>query len=204
MATNTQSIMIKYTLITFIIHIAFAVLACNEADSSLYPDKSYPEVLIKTTAGDITLELDRVRSPITVNNFLRYIKSGSFIKTIFHRVEKNFVIQGGGYTKDFKAISECNKIFNESGNGLKNIKGSIAMARYDDPHSATSQFYFNLKDSPSLDPNKKNWGYTVFGEVIEGMEILMKIANVKTTYSSKLDSANVPIEPIFITEITVQ
>lgn len=178
------------------------VSACKTTE--VFPDNTFPEVLIKTNRGDIVVELDRNRAPITVNNFLWYVKSGRYTKTIFHRVEKDFVIQGGGYDQAFEAIEDCQKIFNESGNGLKNTKGTIAMARYDDPHSATSQFYFNMTDTPSLDPNAKNWGYTVFGEVVEGMEVLQQISAVETGYSEALSSANVPIEPIIISEISVQ
>jgi len=185
--------------------LAFAIngaIACE--DVPVYPDKIFPEVLIETSVGNIIIELDRKRAPITVNNFLQYIKSGLYTKTIFHRVEENFVIQGGGYDIKFNAIDECDKIFNESGNGLKNKAGTIAMARYDDPHSATSQFYINLTDSPSLDPNAKNWGYTVFGEVIEGMDTLKKISKVRVGYSDKLEIENVPHEPITINKISVQ
>ncbi len=177
------------------------ILACDRTE--VYPDNTFPEVLIKTSMGDILLELDRNRAPITVNNFLHYIKSNKYKNTIFHRVEKDFVIQGGGYNKNFEAISECDKIFNESGNGLKNTKGTIAMARYGDPHSATSQFYFNLTNTPSLDPNSKNWGYVVFGEVIEGIEVLQNISTVKVGYSDILSSENVPIEPVTIIEVTI-
>jgi len=184
--------------------ILFTLSAANACEKgNVYPDKTFPEVLIKTSMGDVIIELDRNRAPITVNNFLQYIKSGTFKKTIFHRVEKDFVIQGGGYNKDFKEITSCGKIFNESGNGLKNTRGTIAMARYDDPHSATSQFYFNLTDTPSLDPNAKNWGYTVFGEAVEGMDILDKISQVRVGYSKKIDSVNVPMEPILILDITI-
>lgn len=178
------------------------VCACEKGE--IYPDNTFPEILIATTMGDILIELDRNRAPITVNNFLKYIKSGAYNGTIFHRVEKNFVIQGGGYNKKFESIPECEKIFNESGNGLKNTKGTIAMARYDDPHSATSQFYFNMTDSPSLDPNAKNWGYTVFGEVVEGMDVLEKISDVSIGYSSKLDSDTVPLEPVYINNIVIK
>ena len=176
--------------------------ACNEGQA--YPDKTFPEVLIETSMGNIVVELDRNRAPITVNNFLNYIKSGTYKNTIFHRVENDFVIQGGGYNADFKAIKDCGKIFNESGNGLKNTTGTIAMARYADPHSATSQFYFNLTDSPSLDPNAKNWGYTVFGDVIEGMDILEKIAQTEVSFNDNLGVENVPVKNIFIKNITVQ
>lgn len=172
--------------------------------TELYPGKAFPEVLIKTSRGDILVELDRNRAPITVNNFLQYVKSNAYKGTIFHRVEKDFVIQGGGYKSDIKEITQCDKIYNESGNGLKNTTGTIAMARYDDPHSATSQFYFNLTDTPSLDPNSKNWGYTVFGEVIEGMEVLEVISNVNVGYSKNLDSVTMPLEPVVIKEVIVQ
>lgn len=184
------------------------LLICNTLNAAcdngeVYPDKMFPEVIIHTTMGDITVELDRNRSPITVNNFLKYVKNKSYNNTLIHRVEKNFVIQGGGYNKDYDEIPQCGKIFNESGNGLRNTKGSIAMARYADPHSATSQFYFNLSDSPNLDPNPKNWGYTVFGQVIEGIDILEAIADVGVGYSEKLDADNVPIEPLFIKSVEV-
>jgi len=178
-----------------------AANACD--DSDLFPDKLFPEVVISTNIGDIVVELDRNRAPITVNNFLKYVKARLYVNTIIHRVEENFVIQGGGYDVDFKEINECGKIFNESGNGLKNKKGSIAMARHDDPHSATSQFYFNLVDSESLNPNPKRWGYAVFGEVVDGMEVLHAMAKVKTGYSDHLQSENVPLEFITIKNITV-
>jgi len=181
-----------------------AITSVNSCeDKEVYPDKMYPKVLMTTTMGDILIELDRNRAPITVNNFLKYVKAGLYINTIFHRVEENFVIQGGGYDASLNEINGCGHIFNESGNGLKNRMGSIAMARYDDPHSATSQFFFNLTDSQSLDPNPKNWGYTVFGEVVEGMDVLNAIAKVNVGYSDKMQSANVPTESIIIKSIIV-
>ncbi len=183
----------------FLFLILSAPYACEKGQ--VYPDKTFPEVQIKTSMGMIVVELDRDRAPITVNNFLKYVKSGAYKNTIFHRVEKDFVIQGGGYLKGYKEVVSCGKIFNESGNGLKNTRGTIAMARYDDPHSATSQFYFNLTDTPSLDPNSKNWGYTVFGEVVEGMDVLDAISQVKVGYSKKIDSTSVPIEPVIIQDI---
>lgn len=192
--------MIKKTLLLCLLG-TFLVQACEKGE--VYSDKTFPEVLITTNMGNILVELDRNRAPITVNNFLKYIKSGAYKDTIFHRVEKNFVIQGGGYNKKFESIEECEKIFNESGNGLKNTKGTIAMARYENPHSATSQFYFNLTDTPSLDPNAQNWGYTVFGDVIEGMDVLDKISNVAIGYSNKIASDTVPIDLIYIKKIEI-
>ena len=170
---------------------------------TVYPDKTFPEIEITTSMGVIVIELDRNRAPITVNNFLKYIKMDMYKNTIFHRIEKDFVVQGGGYNTQFDEIDECDKIFNESGNGLKNTEGTIAMARYDDPHSATSQFYFNLSDNPSLDPNAKNWGYTVFGEIIEGMDILKKISQTKVGFSHILNSENVPTESIIIKSVSI-
>ncbi|HFC30021.1 MAG TPA: peptidyl-prolyl cis-trans isomerase [Oceanospirillales bacterium] len=180
--------------------------ACEKKGSQkiFYPDKTFPEVLIKTSMGDIVIELDRNRAPITVNNFLQYVESGAYKKTIFHRVEKGFVIQGGGYDEKYNDVVECDKIYNESGNGLRNTKGTIAMARFDDPHSATTQFFINLKDSPSLDPNPKNWGYAVFGEVVEGMDVVEKIGNVRVGFSSGLNAENVPNEPVTIHDVIVQ
>lgn len=192
--------MLKYILL--IVILSNAAKACD--GSKIQPDNTFPEILIQTSMGDILLELDRNRAPITVNNFLFYVESGKYIKTIFHRVEKDFVIQGGGYDAKHEPIKECDTIFNESGNGLKNTVGSIAMARYDNPHSASSQFFFNLSDTPSLDPNAKNWGYTVFGEVVEGMEVLQKISNAETGYSEKLVAESVPLEPIIIQKISIQ
>ncbi|MCF6318286.1 MAG: peptidylprolyl isomerase [Proteobacteria bacterium] len=196
----------KYLLFLALIFSTFEKpMACDgsKLGFKLYPDNTFPEVLIETTMGNIVIELDRNRAPITVNNFLYYIHSGLYNNTVFHRVEKDFVIQGGGYGLKFDSIKECDSIFNESGNGLKNTEGTIAMARYGDPHSATSQFYFNLTDSPSLDPNAKNWGYTVFGEVIQGMDILQAMSKVTIGYSNKLAAESVPIEPIFIKTISV-
>jgi peptidyl-prolyl cis-trans isomerase A (cyclophilin A) len=191
----------KYCLLIFIIF-SVSIMACEEGE--LYPDKLFLEVKVETSVGDVIVELDRNRAPITVNNFLKYVKKGSYNDTIIHRIEKDFVIQGGGYDKELNDIPDCGKIFNESGNGLKNIEGSIAMARYEDPHSATSQFYFNLGNNESLDPNRKNWGYTVFGQVIEGMDVLKKISEMKTGYHKVMDSTSFPMETIMIKSITVE
>ncbi len=190
----------KFIIIFLILSDILFACEQGEVDS----ENMYPEILIKTSMGDVIVELDRNRAPITVNNFLKYVKSNGYNNTVVHRVEKDFVIQGGGYNKSLKEITQCEKIYNESGNGLKNTFGTIAMARYDDPHSATSQFYFNLTDTPSLDPNAKNWGYTVFGEVVDGMDVLQKISKVKVGHSKKLNSVNVPLEPVVIKQMSIQ
>lgn len=162
----------------------------------------FPKVRISTTLGDIDVELDRSRAPITVNNFLSYVKDKRYNNTVFHRLEPDYVLQGGGYKTDFTAIEERDAIFNESGNGLKNQYGTIAMARLNDPHSATSQFFFNLKDNPNLDPGSR-WGYTVFGRITAGESVLENIREQQTDVSAKLGWPNVPVEPIVIKMITV-
>ena len=121
----------------------------------------------------------------------------SYEDTIFHRVIPGFVVQGGGYTAEFEPKPSLGTIFNESGNGLKNETYTIAMARQNDPHSATRQFYFNMRDTPSLDPGR-NWGYTVFGYVSEGSDILDAISEVETQYSMNLRAPDVPIEPVVL------
>ncbi len=163
-----------------------------------YPEESFPTIRFETTMGVIDVELDRERAPLTVDNFLRYVKAGRYDNTIFHRVMPGFVVQGGGYTPQLKTIPQCAPVVNESGNGLRNDEGTIAMARFDAPHSATSQFYFNLGDNDSLNPNPKRWGYAVFGYVTEGMDVLKKIAAVKTGYSDQLDADNVPQQPVIL------
>ena len=153
--------------------------------------------------GDIVVELNRLRAPATSNNFLHYVLEGQYDGTIFHRVMYDFVVQGGGYSEDLEERDLYPQVINESGNGLKNMPMTIAMARYDDPHSATSQFYFNLSANSSLDPNIGNWGYTVFGQVISGQDVVSAIAGVETGYNEDLDAADVPLKPVFILSATV-
>ncbi len=135
-------------------------------------------VRCKTSQGDIVLELDAEKAPNTVANFLEYVKDGFYDGTIFHRVIDGFMIQGGGFTQDYKQKQTRNAIQNEANNGLKNLRGSIAMARTGDPHSATAQFFINVVDNGFLDhtaQNPQGWGYAVFGKVMEGMEVVDKI-----------------------------
>lgn len=170
----------------------------------MIPDNLFPMVKLETSMGDIVVELNRMRAPVSVNNFLRYVIEGEYDGTIFHRVMPGFVVQGGGYTTDIEEKTMHEDILNESGNGLQNITGSIAMARYDDPHTATRQFYFNMNNNTSLDPNSRNWGYAVFGMVVSGMEVLEAIAAVKTGYSEALDAEDVPQVPILLIHASVQ
>lgn len=170
--------------------------------SQIQPDNLYPRVKLTTTMGEIIVELDRRKAPITVNNFLRYVDKRSFEDTIFHRVISGFVVQGGGYTADFSVKPSMGKIFNESGNGLKNDMYTIAMARNTEPHTATRQFYFNLRDNESLDPGK-NWGYTVFGSIAEGYEVVDAISEVETEYSLEFGQPDVPKEPVVLLKAEV-
>ena len=170
----------------------------------MIPDNMFPIVKLETSMGDIEVELNRMRAPITSNNFLRYVLEGEYDGTIFHRVMPGFVVQGGGYTKDIEEKTLHDNVLNESGNGLKNVTGSIAMARYDDPHTATRQFYFNVNNNTSLDPGPRNWGYTVFGMVVSGMEVVEAIEAVETGYSEALDAEDVPMVPVLLIRASVQ
>lgn len=163
----------------------------------------FPKVKLVTSVGDIIVELDRTRAPLAVNNFLSYVTIKAYDNTVFHRLEPEFVLQGGGYKADFQPIDEYPAVFNESGNGAKNQFGSLAMARNNDPHSATSQFFFNLNDNPSLDPGR-NWGYTVFGQIQEGFEVLEKIKLLETHTDEKTGWQNVPKQPIILKQVILQ
>ena len=147
--------------------------------------------------GVIIVELDRIRAPITVNNFLTYVVSGEYNNTIFHRIVPEFIVQGGGYTQDFEVKKIHKTIVNESGNGLKNELGTIAMAKENHPHSANRQFFFNIADNSSLDPGRR-WGYAVFGAIIEGQEVVDAMALVATKYNEEMDWEDVPIKPIML------
>jgi peptidyl-prolyl cis-trans isomerase A (cyclophilin A) len=137
-----------------------------------------PVVVLDTSMGSIKVRLFAEKAPLTVRNFLDYVNSGFYEGTIVHRID--FVIGLGGYTGSLSEKPARPPVKNESKNGLKNLRGTLAMARYDDPHSATSQFFINLKDNGHLDPSGNAYGYTVFGEVVEGMDVVEKIAEVKT------------------------
>ena len=160
-------------------------------------------ILINTSKGDIRINLDETNTPITAQNFLQYVRSGFFTDTIFHRVIKGFMIQGGGLTADMNNKKTEKAIENEAKSGKKNTRGSIAMARTSDPHSATAQFFINLADNAFLNYSNdttQGYGYCVFGEVVEGMDIVDLIANVKT--GQKNGHGDVPLETITINSIT--
>jgi cyclophilin family peptidyl-prolyl cis-trans isomerase len=162
---------------------------------------AHPHVRVETTQGTFVLELEGKRAPLTVRNFLSLVDSGHYDGTIFQRVIPNFMIQGGGYTPDLNARKSANTIPNESGNGLSNTYGTIAMARTSDPHSASAQFFVNVADNTRLDPSPDSWGYTVFGYVIEGMEVVDKIATSQTGPAGKFRK-DVPLVPVVIKKVS--
>lgn len=160
------------------------------------------KIVMETSKGTIELELDAAKAPGTVANFVKYVKNGHYDGTIFHRVIPDFMIQGGGFTADMNQKSTEAPIQNEAKNGLKNERGSIAMARTPNPHSASSQFFINLKNNGFLDyPGQDGWGYCVFGKVTKGLDVVDAIAGVSTT--SKGGHQNVPSEAVTITKATV-
>jgi len=161
--------------------------------------QNYPQIEFTTTSGKFTVELDSNRAPTTVKNFLQYVESGFYVNTIFHRVIAGFVIQAGGFTVDLEEKETLPEIINESGNGLTNKRMSLGMARSTDPHTASSQFYINVADNFSLDPMPTRWGYAVFGDVIDGFQIIDAIAgNATQTMGGMQD---VPAAPVIILDV---
>ncbi len=161
-------------------------------------------VMMTTTVGPMTIELDADSAPKTVENFLSYVAGGFYDDTIFHRVIDNFMIQGGGFTADMEQKSTQAPIENEANNGLKNQRGTIAMARTQDPHSATAQFFINVQDNDFLNhtgENMQGWGYAVFGKVTDGEDVLDKIRGVQT--GSQAGHQDVPVEPIIIESVAI-
>jgi cyclophilin family peptidyl-prolyl cis-trans isomerase len=165
-----------------------------------------PEAIIHTSLGDVQLELYPDKAPASVENFINYASSGFYDGTIFHRVISHFMIQGGGFTPDMQKKTTGDPIRNEAGNGLSNKRGTIAMARTNNPHSATAQFFINVQDNMNLDYSGESsssaWGYAVFGRVTEGMDVVDEIRFVKT--SSQRPFSDVPVEPVIIESIEIK
>jgi len=172
------------------------------------PDKEgnhMVKVTMDTSKGVIKLELDADKAPLTVTNFVEYAKSGFYDNTIFHRVIPGFMIQGGGFDPDMKQKTTRAPVKNEASNGLKNLAGTIAMARTSDPHSATAQIFINCVDNDFLNfksETPQGWGYTVFGKVVEGMDTVKTIEKVSTGTSSGM--GDVPVEPVIIRAVTIE
>ena len=182
----------------FLIYAASTVLL---AAPSLGQDTP-PRVALETSHGTIVLELNPEKAPITVENFLDYVDRGWYDGTLFHRVIDGFMIQGGGFTSDLQRKITRPEIENESKNGLSNKRGTISMARLPGPHTATAQFFINSVDNEGLDASGGDFGYAVFGEVVEGMEVVDAISKVAT--GSKAGHQNVPLEPVTLISAKVQ
>jgi peptidyl-prolyl cis-trans isomerase A (cyclophilin A) len=177
--------------------VLFALTVLFSLTSSLTLAADGPRVRMQTNKGVVIIELDPNRAPLSVENFLAYVRSGHYQGTIFHRVIANFVAQGGGYDEKLTEKPTRTPVPNEAGNGLSNKRGTIAMARTGNPHSGTSQFYINLQDNLALDPQVSRWGYAVFGRVVEGMEVMDAIAAVETGEVGTFKS-DAPLKPIVI------
>ena len=199
----------KFSTSFFIATLLILVTSCaennNVAEVEQQKEKVMTEVIIKTSLGDINLELNNEKAPITVENFISIAESGYYEGTIFHRVINGFMIQGGGLTSDMSnKSSETSPIQNEANNGLSNDRGTIAMARTMDPHSATSQFFINHKDNGFLNhtgETSQGWGYAVFGVVTDGMDVVDQIAEVATGSSGAYQ--DVPQEVITIESVVI-
>ncbi|MGE0518987.1 MAG: peptidylprolyl isomerase [Candidatus Binatia bacterium] len=181
-----------------------AAVAAAEGGNTVAAQGDNPVVLMKTSQGDITIELDQAKAPVTTANFLSYVNDKFYDGTIFHRVIPAFMIQGGGFDKDMSQKKTKASIKNEAANGLKNQTGTIAMARTMDPNSATAQFFINTKDNVFLDhrdDSAQGYGYAVFGKVVNGMDVVQKIEKVQTT--TKMPHQNVPVTPVVIESVRV-
>jgi peptidyl-prolyl cis-trans isomerase A (cyclophilin A) len=183
------------TVLAFLVALGASASAAETAGKA-------PVVLVETSMGNIKVQLDRQNAPITVQNFLDYVKAGFYKGTIFHRVIPGFMIQGGGFTADMQEKRTNAPIKNEAGNGLKNDRGTIAMARMSNPDSATSQFFINVVNNVGLNrPMPDGFGYAVFGKVISGMDMVDKIAGVKT--GMKMGMGDVPETPVVIKSVKI-
>lgn len=185
--------------VMMMVMLVFALPSFSEAESK------NPQVELETNKGAIVLELYPEKAPKTVDNFLRYVRWGQYEGTIFHRVIPEFMIQGGGLTPDMKQKLTELAVENEADNGLKNDRGTVAMARTQDPHSATSQFFINVKDNAFLNHKSKTpqgWGYTVFGKVVKGMDVVDAISKVKT--GTKAGMSDVPLEDVVIIRASIK
>jgi peptidyl-prolyl cis-trans isomerase A (cyclophilin A) len=166
-------------------------------------DEPPTQVKVTTNIGDFVIELRSDRAPITTANFLRYVREGFYTNTLFHRVIANFVIQGGGHDATTLQLKPTHdNVFNESGNGLQNKRGTVGMARADPPHSGNAQFFVNLVDNPDLDPVPTRWGYTVFGRVVQGMDVIDRIGETPTGATGPFKN-DAPLKPVIIQKMEI-
>jgi peptidyl-prolyl cis-trans isomerase A (cyclophilin A)/peptidyl-prolyl cis-trans isomerase B (cyclophilin B) len=160
-------------------------------------DGAPTHVRIDTNLGSFTIELATTRSPLTVANFINYVRAGHYNGTIFHRVIANFVVQAGGYDDKLQPKAAANTVANESGNGLSNKRGTVGLARGESPHSGNAQFYINLTDNDDLDPTPLRWGYAVFGKIVEGMDVVERIGHTPTGATGPF-AKDAPLDPVVI------
>lgn len=187
----------------FTVLMSAQLFAANTKGQYIQPNNLSPKVRIETNMGNIIIQLDRYRAKFTVDNFLGYVIRGQYDKTLIHRVEEGYLIQAGGFMTTYHEVESDDPVINESGNGLKNKEWSISMAKQlNDAHSATNQFFINLNDNTNLDPGK-SWGYAVFGEVIEGYDVVEAISLVEVGYSEMLGYTTVPKKMITIIRVVV-
>jgi cyclophilin family peptidyl-prolyl cis-trans isomerase len=181
---------------------AFAADTPADAKAAAKPavTQASPRVLVVTSLGNFTIELNAERAPLTVADFLAYVDKGHYTNTLFHRVVANFVIQGGGFNADYTPKPAPDKVVNESGNGLSNIRGTVGLARSMEPHAGNAQFYVNMNDNAALDPQQTRWGYAVFGRVTDGMDVVDRIGNVATG-SHGILKEETPLKPVIIQRI---
>ena len=177
------------------VSLAFGITDAQEVETL-----SDPQIRVVTTLGTFVMELNRDRAPLTVENFLTHARAGFYDGTVFHRVIQGFVAQTGGYTADLAEKLAEGSVANESGNGLSNLRGTVGLARTNEPHSGSTGFYINLNDNLDLDPRPTRWGYTVFGTVIEGMEVIDEIGYLPTGPGGTFDR-DVPVQSIVIQRV---
>ncbi|HEY2682360.1 MAG TPA: peptidylprolyl isomerase [Steroidobacteraceae bacterium] len=180
---------------------AASAAPAKTVEPAAQPKVSGPQyVQVSTNMGNFVIELNGERAPLTVAHFLKLVDAGHYSNTIFHRVVPNFVVQGGGFDANYNPKHVTEKVVNESGNGLSNVRGSVGMARNSEPHAADAQFYVNLYDNVALDPNQTRWGYAVFGKVVSGMEVVDRIGNVPTGSHGAIKE-DTPLKPVIILKI---
>lgn len=195
----------SFILLMAFASVSLAAQAPKHANAAKKMTEQSIKVKFETTLGHFVVALNKEKAPVTVENFLTYVKEGHYDGTIFHRVIPGFMAQGGGFTQDFKQKSTHAPIKNEADNGLLNKRGSIAMARTPDPNSASSQFFINFKDNEFLNyksPTPQGWGYAVFGEVVEGMDVIDEMAKIPTGPGGPMPT-DVPTTPIVVNKATV-
>lgn len=182
-------------------HLGWMLAGLLALGAPAVPCEAAERVRVVTSMGEFVIELEPERAPLTVANFLRYVREGFYSGTLFHRVIANFVIQGGGHAaSDYQLKPTHEPVVNESGSGLQNRRGAVGLARAEGAHSGTAQFYVNLADNPDLDPLPSRWGYAVFGKVVEGMEVLDRIGALATGQMGPFKS-DAPLKPVVIERV---